>query len=77
MVEPRITKSGPTEVRPSQVGPRQHSAIELGAAHVCLVQAGAPQQRLGHQRELHFCLGQTGVRKTCRNEVGPAQTGAG
>jgi len=76
-VEPRIPKSGPTQVRLLQVDAREHSAIELGAAHVSLFQAGAPQQRPSHQRKLHIRLGETCVLEARRNEVCPTQTSAG
>jgi hypothetical protein len=49
-IEALIAKSGPTKIRLLQFSPRQHSAIELGAAHVSLMQAGAPQQRFGAPR---------------------------
>jgi len=70
-VEPRITKSSLTWVCLLQDGPTSARFIELGAAHVSLVQTGASQQHLGHQRELHIGLGETGVLEPRRNEICP------
>jgi hypothetical protein len=62
---------------PEIIESTQHSAIELGPAHVSFMQAGIPEQRSGHQRELHICVGETGILEACRNKVRPAEMRAG
>jgi len=41
-VEQRIAKSGPTQIRLTEIGPGEHGGIKLSAAHVSFTQAGAP-----------------------------------
>jgi hypothetical protein len=71
LVEPRTTQSGPAQVRFTEVGASEHGGIELSAADVGFTQASTSQHCVGHQRELHVRLGETGILKAGRNEVCP------
>src|SRR6516162_11080077 len=51
--------------------------VKLGPAHISLTEAGAPQYRFGHQRELHLGLGEARVLEACRNQISATEARPG